>query len=362
MGRPLILLCVVALLTGTHLACANGEDVAPRKCDKLLSRREWRTLTLNERAEWIRAVKCLGNIRHPRLSFTPDQTVLHGDHSLYDDFSYAHAVMDSTAHFKPYFLPWHRWFLHLFDSKLRSTCAYTGPTPFWDWSQDHADLFHSPVFDPDPEHGLGGTGDCDSFSEADCVVTTGAFAPSPSSDTGDFTLAWPLPHHLRRNLTLLTGWFEDEQPQNSTLGPSFVQNATLHTTGDFWKFQWYMTLMHNHVHNLVGGDMAGDCPRDLPREDCRGMAIAYTPNDPLFWLHHAQLDRLWSEWQVVDPLNFDAFSGLPLNPTNLSNPHYSPNASTTHLMEFDRLSVSVPVSSMFDHEQWPLCYQYAEML
>lgn len=190
-----------------------------------------------------------------------------------------------------------RWFTYLFDDSLRRTCGYSGPTPYWDWSRDHADLLGSPIFEESPEYGLGGTGDCDSSPEADCIVTTGAFAsssPSSSSSTGGFQLAWPIPHGLRRNLTLLTGWFAHELPQNRTIGPEFVRNATEHTTGDFFQFQYAMTLMHNHVHNFVGGDLAGDCPKALSEEDCQGMAVSFTPNDPLFWLHHAQLDRLWS--------------------------------------------------------------------
>lgn len=183
-----------------------------------------------------------------------------------------------------------RWFTSLFDSSLRETCGYNGPTPYWDWLRDHADLFNSPVFEESPEYGLGGTGDCDSHPEADCTVTTGAFAPS----NGNFELAWPVPHQLRRNLTLIPAWYPDQPPQNSSLTPEFVRNATEQTTGDFFSFQSAMTLLHNSVHNLVGGDLAGDCPKGLPKEDCHGMAVGFTPNDPLFWLHHAQMDRLWS--------------------------------------------------------------------
>lgn len=182
-----------------------------------------------------------------------------------------------------------RWFTHLFDTSLRNTCGYGGPTPYWDWTRDHADLFNSPVFESSPEYGLGGTGNCE--ANMDCTVTTGAFTLS----AGDFELAWPIPHPLRRNLTLLTGWYAHERPQNSTLSPEFVQNSTERTTGDFFKFQHAMTLLHNHVHNFVGGDLAGDCPKILPEKDCKGMAISFTPNDPLFWLHHAQLDRLWNK-------------------------------------------------------------------
>ena len=40
--------------------------------------------------------------------------------------------------------------------------------------------------------------------------------------------------------------------------------------------------IHGGVHNAVGGDMAGSS----------------SPSDPLFWLHHANMDRLWAEWQA----------------------------------------------------------------
>ncbi len=29
--------------------------------------------------------------------------------------------------------------------------------------------------------------------------------------------------------------------------------------------------------------------------------IRISPADPIFWLHHAQLDRLWSQWQATHP-------------------------------------------------------------
>jgi tyrosinase len=41
---------------------------------------------------------------------------------------------------------------------------------------------------------------------------------------------------------------------------------------------------HNEVHGWVGGAMG---------------SIMVSPADPLFWMHHAQIDRLWSVWQSV---------------------------------------------------------------
>lgn len=43
---------------------------------------------------------------------------------------------------------------------------------------------------------------------------------------------------------------------------------------------------HNQVHDWVGGIMSN---------------IMYSPTDPVFWLHHAEVDRLWHVWQVSEP-------------------------------------------------------------
>jgi tyrosinase len=31
------------------------------------------------------------------------------------------------------------------------------------------------------------------------------------------------------------------------------------------------------------------------------MATGVSPNDPVFWLHHAYVDKLWAEWQQRHP-------------------------------------------------------------
>jgi tyrosinase len=38
---------------------------------------------------------------------------------------------------------------------------------------------------------------------------------------------------------------------------------------------------HNPVHNLIGGAMAN---------------VSISPRDPIFWLHHGNIDRLWDAW------------------------------------------------------------------
>jgi tyrosinase len=39
---------------------------------------------------------------------------------------------------------------------------------------------------------------------------------------------------------------------------------------------------HNAGHRFIGGHMAG----------------SFSPNDPVFWMHHANVDRIWAHWQT----------------------------------------------------------------
>lgn len=52
----------------------------------------------------------------------------------------------------------------------------------------------------------------------------------------------------------------------------------------FGAFQTRLESLHGLVHIAVGGE-AGQ------------MSTARSPADPLFWLHHANIDRLWASWQ-----------------------------------------------------------------
>ncbi len=61
-GRSILLLCVLAVLASAHLSYAHERNesqsqLQSQKCSKLLTRKEWRTLTYSEKAEWVGAVK-----------------------------------------------------------------------------------------------------------------------------------------------------------------------------------------------------------------------------------------------------------------------------------------------------------------
>lgn len=70
--------------------------------------------------------------------------------------------------------------------------------------------------------------------------------------------------------------------------PSELATATDLTTiqnfsGTFSLFQSTLEVgVHNGTHRAVGGNMA----------------TASSPADPIFWLHHAFIDKLWADWQA----------------------------------------------------------------
>ena len=65
---------------------------------------------------------------------------------------------------------------------------------------------------------------------------------------------------------------------------------------DFRTFQAGLEDLHNGVHDAVGGTMGTE----------------RSPADPLFWLHHAFVDKLWTHWQ-------NQHSGTPFQPPNVGD-------------------------------------------
>lgn len=82
---------------------------------------------------------------------------------------------------------------------------------------------------------------------------------------------------------LLARWSVTRNWDASQLGSPADLVATTTFTGTFTGFQTLLEgAIHAGTHNAVGGDIAG----------------AASPTDPLFWLHHAFIDKTWADWQA----------------------------------------------------------------
>lgn len=190
----------------------------------------------------------------------------------------------NVAHRGPAFGPWHREMLRRFELDLQAEVP--GVTlPYWNWAADSqlTDPKTAAVWGPDL---MGGDGDPNNTS----LVATGPFrydAADPNAWQVVTSDGDPGPG-LRRTLgqgghlptqseiaTVLNITPYDSSPWRTVSDPSFRN-----------QLEGFMgPNLHNNVHLWVGGSM-------LP---------GTSPNDPVFFLHHCNVDRLWWQWQIQHP-------------------------------------------------------------
>jgi tyrosinase len=342
-------------------------------CEKPKVRREWRKLSSDERSEWIKAVNCLTTLPHdtnlapivpPNESLIPP---IDKDTTFYDDLVYMHMDLNRRIHFTGLFLPWHRYYVQYFEDVLTGKCGYKGVMPYWDWTQDAHDFYNSPFFDPSSS-GVGGWGDPDN----DFQIKDGGFK--------DMVLAYPSPHHIRRNFSLfpftnpslIPPWGNDPAAPPRPVG--FMVNTTMTKQnvdfvvngfeGNYTSMHAYLDSTngtHINIHLIMGADLTGLCPKAAV--GCVSGA-KWTPNDPLFFMHHAMVDKIWYDWQHKSPKNKDVFAGGSVAALDsFANFVRFPNGLPPALgfdseLPGDGLWKDVKVSDVMDTVAGKLCYVY----
>lgn len=149
----------------------------------------------------------------------------------------------------------------------------------------------------------------------------------------------PKPHCLRRDLT-------------SRIASSLTQEAvdTVLQTSDIASFQ--TVLGQGTVPGVLGVHGAGHFAVGRDMSDTFS-----SPGDPVFYLHHAQIDRIWAIWQSRDRRNRQfAISGTG----TLLNFPSSPEFKLTDTIDLGRLSPGGPrpLKDFMSTTGGPFCYEY----
>jgi len=201
------------------------------------------------------------------------------------------------AHVHAGFCPWHRYFVISFEQDLKAADRALGndgslTVPYWDWTHDNGGSSgrqRSRIWNDD-FMGPNGSG-------SNNAVSSGPFRQ------GAWTTVLAPQNFLTRN-------FGDQIGSLPTGGD--VDDAISHRRFDIspWngnvdsfrnRLEGWLDgpKLHNQVHVWVGGDMFN---------------VPTAPNDPVFFLHHANVDRLWAQWQAMHPGKaYEPKSGYPGN-------------------------------------------------
>ncbi|RPB11325.1 Di-copper centre-containing protein [Morchella conica CCBAS932] len=317
----------------------NGDgDYSYGTCSSPIVRKEWRALTTEQKSDYIDAVKCMMAL--PAI----DTANVPGAVSRFDDFQGGHILATEFIHYVGQFLPWHRYFVSVYEKAIREECGWTLGQPYWDWTQDYQDWPGSEIWDPTT--GFGGNGvyvDCPEVTVT-CLpggtgggcITDGPFAnitvhigPADSLDRND--------HCLSRD-------FHSQFPEQY-FTPS-AMNATM-SLPTFDGFRQSLEGLLNDVdhigqhgsgHGGTGGTMVD---------------LFSSPGDPLFYLHHGQLDRLWWQWQNM---NIDERLYEIAGPTR-NYTVASPNVTLDYMLDVGVLADQVPIYDVMNIGG-SLCYTY----
>ncbi|KAE8336756.1 hypothetical protein BDV24DRAFT_141215 [Aspergillus arachidicola] len=326
-------------------------------------RKEWRELTQEERQQFTDAVRCLQSI--PTTLADDLRQIYPGVQTRYDEFLATHINLTSVIHMTADFLSWHRYFIHTFEQDLQSKCQYTGSLPYWDWGLDAENPHLSVLFNGD-EYSMGSNGAFipnrdpaywPSIHEYIPVGTGGGCVyegpfsnytinMGPIDGAGQTAVNYRFEHHphcLKRDIN----------PTVTRASVTFRHITELILSYD--TIEWFQGVMQKDPRFSVpsvpyGVHRGGHVGVGMVMGDAAG-----SPGDPMFYLHHAQIDRVWTIWQGLDP---DTRRHAIWGTHTIVDTPPTANMTLDDMIDFGFVSEPVQFQDLMDTLDGPFCYYY----
>ncbi|KAJ3124053.1 hypothetical protein HK098_001429 [Nowakowskiella sp. JEL0407] len=239
-----LVIFVLCILSSSYALLPN--------CSTISVRREWRAFSASEKSAYLNAALALQTV--PSLS---------GKSSIWADFAELHNDLANVVHgdnSNGIFLPWHRVFLAAYEYQLRKINPNI-TVPFWDSALDSESSRTSPVVID-----FGGYGTTSPQSSPACIIG------------GVMSRARPDGGCIRRKMPL--GSFR-----------SFEELESIQFTRSYATYVTQAEALHGTVHAELGGSGS----------NAGQLGTMRSPYDPLFFLHHGNVDRKWDEWNAAFP-------------------------------------------------------------
>src|SRR6266851_2551286 len=255
-------------------------------------RKNVKYLTADEKTRFVSAIVALKS---------QDSVIHPGTQSRYDDFVETHlnAMWDfslnmmrplSWGHVDSVFFPWHRELLYRFEELLQSVDP-TVTIPYWDWTREQNSAAAGYPLKNDLIGGDGDRLDGDHVKRDPAAPAVDATHPyiypfDPQAWSATITVVDPSDtlNFFQRQLGENVTGDAPNLPQNSVTvtGTGTNFRAAISGANSYLTLRLRSEDLHNLVHRWVGGNMLR----------------MTSPNDPVFFMHHAQIDRMWSIWQT----------------------------------------------------------------
>lgn len=276
-----------ALLMGAAAAVAALPGASAAEGQKLAVRKAWNLLGEQEIASIRRGVQAMKDRDAADPTSWWYQANIHGTYNAAVN-ALAKKTWNTCPHGGYFFLPWHRAFLYYFERILRAAAQDPALTlPYWNYTNQKYLAMPQAFLKPASASNSLWWQDRIPYqdSEAGINVNVGAGDPMP------WSLIDPSADWKFENFCVADG-------RNNSFGSTKGPWHHLPPPPGFGALE---TQPHNNVHNLVGGY--------IPDAQANGAMtdVNKATNDPIFWFHHGNIDRLWAYWislrgQRSDPI------------------------------------------------------------
>ncbi|KAI9296226.1 Di-copper centre-containing protein [Neoconidiobolus thromboides FSU 785] len=242
----LTILGLVTFITSQDLPFCKTEDIRVRKNIKDLSD--------DQLERYFGAVKKLNSAPRP---------------NVWDNFTRMHVDYFPQVHNTQFFLVWHRYFLYFMEKELQKIDPSV-TIPYWDWTVDSEEPNNDSIYSDKYFGKVNGNDRCINSGPFKDFKVLDLYSPN-----GDEIC-------LRRNKIFTQQVTGGPEMENLYLNSAPIGQFSIDLEG----------VPHSRIHNGIGGDFA----------------TGVSPSNPIFYSHHAFVDKLWFDYQMRYPETMDEYA------------------------------------------------------
>nr|CAF03590.1 haemocyanin precursor [Nautilus pompilius] len=195
-------------------------------------------------------------------------------------------IYTCCVHGMPTFPHWHRLYVIQVEHALRERGSGVS-VPYWDWTKR--------------------------FNHLPALMDESTFYNSRKNEMNTN------PFHRGSISFINSHTSRDFQPELFNSDYLYENTLLALEQNDFCNFEVQLEVLHNAIHAWIGG-----------RDTYSMSSLDYAAYDPIFFIHHSTLDRIWAIWQELQ-----RYRGLPYNEANCALP-----LMNQHLRPFNNVSVN----------------------